>query len=230
MKPFSESLLLSALLLAFAGGLGAAPAKAPGACSACHADFKSLLGEAHPAVKGRSIAECAPCHRKPGAAAGKNAFAVRIHRGHAAPESSVPCSACHEFKMGRSFTVKGAKGSLGKPDASDFARTRELMPVPGAPAFLATHHAGKLVSCAACHGAAFPLRGAEVANDRCLACHGPLEALAGKTKPKEAHGLNPHKSHYGEIACTACHFGHQPSVVLCKDCHPKATLVIPFDK
>lgn len=230
MKRFPESWLTAALLLAFAGGLGAAPAKAPAGCIACHPDFKKVLGDAHPAVKGKSIAECLPCHGKPGPAAGKNAFAVRIHRGHAAPESGVPCSVCHDFKAGRSFTVKGGKRSLGKPDAADFARTRELMPVPGAAAFLSGQHAAKQVSCSGCHGPAFPLKGDEVANERCLACHGSYEALAEKTKPKEAHGLNPHKSHYGEIACTACHFGHQKSVVLCKDCHPKTTLVVPFDK
>ncbi|BDU72532.1 cytochrome c3 family protein [Mesoterricola silvestris] len=226
MRRFHSLWVLAALLLASAGGLGAAPAKAAG-CRACHDDFKQLLGDAHPPVKGRAIAECLPCHGK---ASGKGAFSVRIHRGHSAPDSGVACAACHDFKVGRSFSVKGAKASLGKPDAADFARAREFMPVPGDSGFLASHHAKKLVSCAGCHGGAFPLRGTEVANATCLACHGTPEALAEKTRPKEAHGLNPHKSHYGDIACTACHFGHQPSVVLCKDCHPKTTLAVPFGK
>ena len=230
MRRFSRFWVVAALLLATAGGLGAAAKKAPAGCSACHGDFKKLLGDAHPAVKGTAIAECLPCHARPEQAGGKSAFAVKIHRGHAAPEAGVPCTVCHVFKEGKSFTLKGRKGSLGRPDAKDFARAQELMPTPGAGGFLASYHAEKKVSCSGCHGPAFPLRGDEVANERCLACHGPSEALIEKTKPKEAHGLNPHKSHYGDISCTACHFGHQKAVVLCKDCHPKTTLVIPFAK
>jgi len=30
---------------------------------------------------------------------------------------------------------------------------------------------------------------------------------------------NPHKSHYGEVECNACHRGHEADESLCAQCH-----------
>lgn len=35
---------------------------------------------------------------------------------------------------------------------------------------------------------------------------------------------NPHKSHIGQMQCTACHSGHVPSVAYCTNCHDFPTL------
>jgi formate-dependent nitrite reductase cytochrome c552 subunit len=71
-----------------------------------------------------------------------------------------------------------------------------------------------------------PAAGAEVANDRCLACHGPLDKLVAKTRPAQFADRNPHESHLGDIACTTCHRGHEQSAVYCLDCHPKFQMKI----
>ena len=39
--------------------------------------------------------------------------------------------------------------------------------------------------------------------------------------------IDPHKSHLGEIACTACHQGHQASKVYCLGCHTNFAMTIP---
>ncbi|QEM70130.1 cytochrome c3 family protein [Geobacter sp. FeAm09] len=95
-------------------------------------------------------------------------------------------------------------------------------------ALLAAAHGKHQVACSGCHGASLPVKGAAVENDRCLACHGSYDTLAEKTKPKEPHGPNPHASHLGAIACTACHYGHRKAEIYCKDCHPKFIMKIPF--
>lgn len=230
MQSISRIWVVAALLLAVAAGAGAAGGKGQGGCAACHENFKKVLGESHPAVKAKSIAECLPCHGKPGGAPGPNAFSVRIHRAHAGEGSGVDCTACHGFKAGKSFSVKGGKRNLGKPTPGDYALVKEIMSARGAIPYLASAHADKRIACSGCHGSAFPMKGDSVENEACLSCHVSYEALAGKSKAKDAEGLNPHSSHLGAIACTACHFGHQKSVVYCKDCHPKTTLAVPFGK
>jgi len=82
---------------------------------------------------------------------------------------------------------------------------------------LADVHAKKQVNCDACHG-----MGGNVVDDNeqpvnmnCVRCHGALSEVA-----KKATGhINPHKSHLGEINCTACHHGHAASKPYCLNCH-----------
>jgi len=71
-----------------------------------------------------------------------------------------------------------------------------------------------------------PATGAEVVNDQCLACHGPMDKLVARTRPAQFADRNPHESHLGEIACTTCHRGHEKSAVYCLDCHPKFQMKI----
>lgn len=80
--------------------------------------------------------------------------------------------------------------------------------------FLANRHQG---GCVTCHNTEAPASGAYVENDVCLKCHGPIEKLQKKTEGSD--GVNPHKSHLGEIDCTLCHEGHQPSQSYCLSCH-----------
>jgi len=197
---------------------------APPGCAACHPDLAAQLGPAHPKVKGDGIQKCLPCHdpaRKGAFEAAKNPFAVKLHRGH----GGVDCAVCHAGN-GKTFSVKGAKKPLGKATADDLKAARAAFADVAGGRHLASAHAKAGVSCAGCHANRVPGKGDGVEDGRCLACHGPLDALVERTRPKEAHLPNPHKSHYGEMACTACHFGHQKSVVMCKDCHPKFKLTI----
>ena len=81
---------------------------------------------------------------------------------------------------------------------------------------LAGIHAAKKLACSVCHESGFVPDDSEVReNSRCITCHGTLEKVAAKAK---GH-INPHKSHLGEISCTACHHGHASSRPYCANCH-----------
>ncbi|UFS69028.1 flavocytochrome c [Geomonas sp. RF6] len=78
-------------------------------------------------------------------------------------------------------------------------------------------HKGK-AKCADCHGSGkkIAVDDSEASvNKGCIGCHGTLEEM-GKHSKEE---VNPHRSHLGEINCTACHHGHTASYVYCLNCH-----------
>lgn len=194
-------------------------------CSSCHTDFKKQLGKKHPNVNAGTIADCMACHGK---SASTESFTLKIHGPHVSSQSSVKCTLCHEIVPDERFSVIGSSKNMGKPTADDVELVKNVMNDTVNGKFMAAGHFRNGVSCASCHGASLPVKGDTVANDKCLACHVSYEALAEKTKPKGAHGANPHKSHLDKIDCTVCHFGHQKSVVYCKDCHSKFNPKIPF--
>lgn len=84
-------------------------------------------------------------------------------------------------------------------------------------AFLAGDHLKRGLNCVSCHQDGKVSDSESEINAKCVACHGPLSSLAQKTN-KEGQP-NPHKSHLGNIQCTACHAGHEPSVAYCTNCH-----------
>jgi hypothetical protein len=197
----------------------------PVACANCHADFATVLAKSHVPVKGKNLGACLACH-KPDAAAKPtvNAFAAGLHRAHAGGKADVECAVCHVARGKGAVAVVGAKVALPlKADA--FKDLKPLMQSWATPKRLDGLHGKANVDCAGCH-AGVPKGGDEVANDRCLACHAPLEKLVAKTRPAQFHDRNPHESHLGPIACTVCHKGHEPSAVYCLDCHKKFEMKI----
>ncbi|NKF52321.1 flavocytochrome c [Shewanella sp. WXL01] len=83
---------------------------------------------------------------------------------------------------------------------------------------LADFH-GENMECDSCH-----LESGELSNDsltyeneQCVSCHGTLAEVAeGNTRKN----YNAHESHFpGDVACTACHAGHEKSVNYCDSCH-----------
>ena len=53
----------------------------------------------------------------------------------------------------------------------------------------------------------------------CLACHGPYEKIAQRTKKLPG---NPHDSHLGPMDCLKCHGVHEPmepEKIPCMECH-----------
>lgn len=80
-----------------------------------------------------------------------------------------------------------------------------------------THIKDKNADCAGCHGETGLLDDTETqVNEGCVGCHGDLDEMAEVTAKGE---INPHKSHLGQINCTACHGGHEPSAIYCNNCH-----------
>ena len=204
----------------------AGPAAA--SCKACHADFASVLSKAHPPVKGTDLAACTTCHSPDlSGKAGKNPYSVRMHKAHIAPKGALECTACHVWEPGKAFGLLiGGKGSWGAPSKEDMDLMKEIFTSWAGSGYTDTLHARAGIVCSQCHGKELPKPDDTVQNDRCLACHGPMDKLAAKTEPKDFKDRNPHKSHLGEIACTVCHKGHGESQVYCLSCHPKFQMKI----
>jgi fumarate reductase flavoprotein subunit len=106
--------------------------------------------------------------------------------------------------------------SCASAPKKEAAAAKPAQPAP-AGAFLADTHAKKQVNCDACHGASGNVvdDNEQPVNMNCVKCHG---ALADVAKKATGH-INPHKSHLGEINCTACHSGHAASKPYCLNCH-----------
>jgi hypothetical protein len=194
-------------------------------CKSCHTDLSAVLPKGHPAVSGENITACAPCHAPDySGKAQPNAYASGLHRAHEKPGKQVDCTVCHGWIPGKSFTILGQKESLGAPSQEDMVLLKKIFASWTESPYLDAVHAKKDIDCMGCHGKSLPKEGDTVENDRCLACHGPLDRLQAKTAPKDFPDRNPHKSHLGEIACTVCHRAHSESKVYCLECHKTFTM------
>lgn len=207
----------------------AATAATPTGCTSCHSDISRVLPKEHPAVaKAENLSACVGCHKVTAGAKHAtpetNKFAAALHRAHAKEGSSVDCATCHVVRAKAKPGVVGGKVVL--PVAADqFEALKKALSGAGQSAFTAGFHAKANVSCGGCHES-IPSSGDDVANARCIACHGPQDALEKKTAPAQFPDRNPHHSHLGEMACTVCHKGHEASVVYCLQCHPKFQMSI----
>jgi hypothetical protein len=194
---------------------------APGvSCGACHPAPGSALPKNHQPVKGNNLAACLACHKPDRSGkAEANPFSTRMHAAHGGTKKKMDCMTCHSWTPGKSFGLKGLKGSWGAPDREDMGILREVSASWSSGAFLDNLHGKAMISCGGCHGKNVPKADDTVENSRCLSCHGPMDKLAERSEPRDFKDRNPHKSHLGEIACTVCHRAHKESKVLCLDCH-----------
>ncbi|WP_303851374.1 cytochrome c3 family protein [Seleniivibrio woodruffii] len=188
------------------------------ACLECHQPA-DVLPKDHKKVKFQPVT-CPACHK--GVDIGKtDPFAAGIHLKHS---DGVECSVCHEMKGSAPFTVKG--GKKGKvTEETDLIK--DTMVSWQTSALLDNKHANAQVFCNGCHGRELPVFAAEVSNDVCLVCHGPLEDLQKKTEPMEFKDRNPHKSHLGDVACSMCHHMHTEQTAYCVSCHQKFEMTMP---
>lgn len=104
---------------------------------------------------------------------------------------------------------------------------------------LANQHAEADVDCHQCHQTSIsgkvsegvkyitgnyknPLEKREFSRDFCLDCHSSEGEGTSWDEIKAATDFeesNPHDSHNGEQECNLCHNMHQPSKVMCAECH-----------
>ena len=197
-------------------------------CSSCHADISKVLPKNHKPVAGSSITACLACHKPD--LSGKpepNPYSAGLHKPHVKADSGIDCGMCHAWVPGKQFGLKGYKGNMGKVSKENMALLRKSFVSWAGSSNLDAAHGKANVVCLSCHGKTLPEIGDTVENDRCLACHGTMEALAARSAPKDFPDRNPHKSHLGEIACTVCHHAHKASEVYCLGCHAKFPMKIP---
>lgn len=231
-----RSIVLALIMFLLAGGASwaaqkkEAPAKADrrAGCTSCHASYEDLLGKKHPSVKGSTIAACLGCHRPNTVGDPKPApFSARIHKAHESGKTPLDCTACHTWTPGKPFGLPGQKVTYGKPTKEIMEGARQAFASWSASSFTDGLHRKANVTCAGCHGLVLPEKGDSVENERCLACHGPMEKLETKSEPKDFADRNPHKSHLGPINCTVCHKAHSSSTTYCLQCHGKFKMPIP---
>ncbi len=74
------------------------------------------------------------------------------------------------------------------------------------------------VYCLGCHTNYMDEFEAAETKDNCIQCHGGYDELA-KKPTKTAYENNPHKSHFPDLKCDACHRGHGEFVDYCAECH-----------
>ena len=209
-----------------------AAAAEPGTCATqnCHDSLQAMLPENHMSVEGENnISACMQCHL-PAAETLKdtNAFAVAIHKGHAA-ENKLECSYCHIIKPDVAFSLPGRK-SIGVPDEQTLGALPEITAEWATSPYLGAKHAANKLGCAACHGGVLPVLDEKPTNETCLGCHESYEKLAVKTPGLDHPSRNPHNSHLGPINCTVCHKAHEYSIAYCKDCHVFPMNPIPGGK
>ena len=107
-------------------------------------------------------------------------------------------------------------GTMSEKDR--IAAVERAIKDPANSSHLANVHHQKNMSCTTCHGTdLIPDANATAINGQCTTCHGGFEQVAKTHKGPE--WLNPHASHLGNIACTACHAAHQESKAYCTNCH-----------
>ncbi|HMA96790.1 MAG TPA: flavocytochrome c [Polyangiaceae bacterium] len=117
--------------------------------------------------------------------------------------------------------------SLERPTIQDTDAATPLVSLKTKlPEFLADSHHDRHFNCQDCHSdtAGLKLDDNESAeNARCIGCHGTL----GQIADRDGATISVHRSHLGEINCTACHHAHTYSQASCGNCHFFQTK-IPF--
>ncbi len=196
-------------------------------CLSCHENTQSILPKNHKPVSGDTIASCNPCHKPDlSGKAEPRPYAGTLHRAHVKEGSTADCMICHTYKGGR-LGISGTGVSLGKVEKEDLENTKKIFLSWSQSKNMDGIHGKVDIMCSACHGNKLATTGDTVENDRCLTCHGPLEALQKRSEPKDFPDRNPHNSHLGDIACTVCHKAHSPSTVYCLGCHGNFKMKIP---
>jgi hypothetical protein len=170
-------------------------------CQSCHSNLADLVPENHvPIARGKEVAACLACH--PADQTGASPADWFAHLKHyALSDFSGDCHSCHESFNGIASETDPER--MGRYYGS-WADSK----------YLDHKHALRKVTCANCHGKAFPDRRPSM--DQCINCHGNYDEIAELTKDLNP---NPHMSHFPDLRCTLCHKGHLPSELYCNQCH-----------
>ena len=194
----------------------AAPQKSqPVKCASCH-KTTNILPASHKSYSLQATGKCFECHKVDGKA---KPLGEPVHTAHLkkSPETMKNCFACHTAGKGGEVTFPGRPGMKASKDA-----------MPGLFKYfdswmnsgqLDASHRGNGVYCLDCHTDYVDEYAAGDTKAGCTGCHGSDAEMAKKTAVTK-YSQNPHKSHYVDLKCSACHHSHKPFEDFCAQCHP----------
>jgi len=187
----------------------------PVKCASCHKTAK-ILPASHKSYSLKATDKCFSCHKKEGKAA---PLGEKIHSSHLekSPATMKNCFACHQADKQGEVSFAGHPGMKASKEA-----------MPGIHPYFASwkssghldaSHREKGFYCLHCHSDYVDEYAAGDTQAGCTGCHGGDAEMIKKTE-KTKYSHNPHKSHYVDLKCSACHRGHKPFVDYCAQCHP----------
>jgi len=208
---FFLMLIMTGLMVARARAMEVAPVK----CAPCHKSMK-IFPESHKGYSLQATGKCFGCHKVNGKA---KTLGEKIHETHLrkSPATMKDCFSCHKA------TKKGVVTFPGRPGMK---ASKEKMPgmYKYFESWMGSEHLDgshrlKGVYCLDCHADYMDEYAVENTKPGCVECHGGDEEMANKTKATKFM-QNPHKSHYMDLKCSACHCSHKPFEDFCAQCHP----------
>lgn len=190
--------------------------KAPAVkCASCHKTAK-ILPASHKAYSLKATDKCFGCHKADGSAP---ALGAKIHSVHLqkSPATMKNCLACHQADKQGEVTFPGRPGM--KASKETMSKTHPYFVSWATSGHLDGSHRQKGFYCLDCHSDYVDEYAAGDTQAGCTKCHGGNEEMIRKTE-KTKYSHNPHKSHYVDLKCSACHHGHKEFEDYCAKCHP----------
>lgn len=188
---------------------------APVKCASCHKDTK-ILPESHKKYSLQATGKCFACHKVGGKV---KSLGENIHVAHLkkSPTTMKNCFSCHTASKDGEVIFPGHSDMKAPKDAmSGLYKYFESWMTSD---LLDGSHRRKGAYCLDCHKDYTDEDMVSDTKSACMGCHGNDDEMVKKTADtKYIH--NPHKSHYVDLKCSACHRGHKPFEDFCAQCHP----------
>jgi hypothetical protein len=184
-------------------------------CVTCHKSPAKILPASHKAYKLENTAPCLGCHKPEGKA---KPLGEKIHTTHLQKPGNAMknCFACHTATKGGEVSFSSYPEMKGARD-----RMPAIFPFFASwmtSSFLDQGHQQKGIYCTGCHKNYVDEYEATDTQAQCVTCHGDSDEMIKKTANTKYEN-NPHKSHFVDLKCSACHHSHKEFEDYCAKCH-----------
>lgn len=215
MRTLRFSLLFLLILQGFLITEAFAQKAAPVQCASCHKATK-ILPANHKSYSLQTTGKCFDCHKVDGKA---KPLGEKIHTSHLqkSPAKMKNCLSCHTASKDGEVTFPGRPGMKASKDT--MPGLHKYFESWMTSDFLDGRHHRKEAYCLDCHTDYVDEYTAGDTKAACVGCHGDDAEMAKQTAATK-YMQNPHKSHYVDLKCSACHHGHKPFQDFCAQCHP----------
>ena len=187
----------------------------PVKCVTCHKTPAQVLPASHKGYRLDKTTPCFTCHKPEGKA---KPLGEKIHTVHLQKSANTMknCFSCHAAAKGGEVVFPGYPDMKGTKDRmqSLFAFFTSWTNSP----YLDHSHQQKGFYCLGCHKNYVDEYEATDTQAQCVQCHGDYDEMIKKTA-NPAYENNPHKSHFVDLKCSACHHGHKEFEDFCAKCH-----------